>query len=84
VDRPAVDDLTVIEPVSKKMGERTHTEPNAATDLPITEGLPSRANAASVKILHEGSERAQFQITPEDQPDRFGFLGQDDELLILA
>jgi hypothetical protein len=67
VHRPAVDDLTDIEPVSKQMGERTHTEPNAATHLPITERLPSGANAAAVEILHQGSERAQFQITPEDQ-----------------
>src|SRR5262249_8795422 len=84
VNCAAVDNFTYIEPVSQEMRERADAEPNTPSGQAIAEGLASGADAPPVQILGQGSDRADFQVSPENQPDRLGFFGHDDELLLDA
>src|SRR4051794_35055670 len=80
----AVVNLTEIDPVLEKVGERTVSEGNAAVVLGNIGKTPFGDNAVAIEISHKLAEGLQFEISPEDMADDFGFGLVDDQLLVLG
>src|SRR5713226_4823812 len=65
-------DLTDVEPIAQKMGERAAGEWDAADRAPGLERSHLGDDAALAKVSHQQVEAAKLQIPPKDGPDPLG------------
>lgn len=77
------DDLADIEAITKKVGERTASEGNAAHGLARLQGAGLADDAAIAQFGHQQVQAAKLQIKAENGPGRVsvGFIDGDPSVL---
>src|SRR5260370_24987811 len=78
------DDLTNIEPIAQKMGERAAGERNSANRASGLERSHLGDDPPLAKVGHQQVEAAKRQIPPTDGPDPLGLLFNHDDLAVLG
>src|SRR6202022_4338286 len=76
-------DLADIEPVTQQIEQRTAFEGNAAVG---STGCAQSCLGSEVfisEVSHQRIDTAEFEISPVDQPDPFGFVFDDGNLTVL-
>src|ERR1700730_16332770 len=77
-------DLTDVEPIAQKMGERPAGEWDGADWASGLERLHLGDDASLAKVGHQQVEAAKLQIPPKDGPDALSLLFNHDDLAVLG
>ncbi len=62
-----IDHLSNVEPVFEQMGQRAHAKADAAASATICEAVGLGPHSQPIKVLNQRSDRAKFEIAPEDR-----------------